>query len=172
MTRPRPRALVLVALVLALVAAGAAGWTGWSWWSATHDDSLRYSQTRDEVLRSAQQAIQNLNTLDYRTAESGVDLWVESTTGTLRDQLTQGRQSFLTQIRKAKTVTTAKILDGAVTELDDRAGKAGVIVAIELTVTPATGRPATKRERLAGQLTRAGSTWKLSSIGQVPVSAA
>ncbi|GLY93909.1 hypothetical protein [Actinoplanes sp. NBRC 103695] len=168
----RPRSLVLVALVLALVAAGAAGWTGWSWWSAAHDDSLRYSQTRDEVLRSAQQAVQNLNTLDYRTAESGVDLWVESTTGTLRDQLTQGRQNFLTQIRKAKTVTTAKILDGAVTELDDRAGKASVIVAIELTVTPAAGRPTTKRERLAGQLTRTGSTWKLSSIGQVPVSAA
>jgi len=168
----RPRFLVLAALVLALAAAGAAGWTGWSWWSAAHDDSLRYSHTRDEVLRSAEQAIQNLNTLDYRTAEKGVDLWTESTTGTLRDQLTQGRQNFLTQIRKAKTVTTAKILDGAVTELDDRAGKASVIVAIELSVTPATGRPTTKRERLAGQLTRIGSTWKLSSIGQVPVSAA
>lgn len=171
MTVPR-RHLVSLALVLALIAAGAAGWTGWSWWSATYDDSLRYSHTRDEVLRSAEQAIQNLNTLDYRTAESGVDLWAESTTGALHDQLSQGRQNFLTQIRKAKTVTTAKILDGAVTELDDRAGKASVIVAIELTVTPATGRPTTKRERLAGQLTRTGTIWKLSSIGQVPVSAA
>jgi Mce-associated membrane protein len=170
-TRPR-RLLVLSALVLALVAAGAAGWTGWSWWSAAHDDSLRYSNTRDDVLRTAEQAIQNLNTLDYRTAESGINLWVESTTGTLRDQLNQGRQNFLTQIQKAKTITTAKILDGAVTELDERAGKASVIVAIELTVTPATGRPTTKRQRLAGQLTRTGSTWKLSSIGQVPVSAA
>jgi Mce-associated membrane protein len=166
------RLLLLSALVLALVAGGAAGWTGWSWWSAAHDDSLRYSQTRDEVLRTAEQAVQNLNTLDYRTAESGIDLWVESTTGTLREQLNQGRQNFLTQIQKAKTITTAKILEGAVTELDDRAGKASVIVAIELTVTPATGRPTTKRERLAGQLTRTGSTWKLSSIGQVPVSAA
>jgi Mce-associated membrane protein len=170
-THPR-RLLVVSALVLALVAGAAAGWTGWSWWSAAHDDSLRYSHTRDEVLRTAEQAIQNLNTLDYRTAESGIDLWVESTTGTLRDQLTQGRQNFLTQIQKAKTVTEAKILDSAVTELDDRAGKASVIAAIELKVTPATGRPTTKRERLAGQLTRTGSTWKLSSIGQVPVSAA
>jgi Mce-associated membrane protein len=170
-SRPR-RLLVLSALVFALIAGGTAGWTGWSWWSAAHDDSLRYSHTRDEVLRTAEQAIQNLNTLDYRTAESGIDLWVESTTGALRDQLNQGRQNFLTQIQKAKTITTAKILDGAVTELDDRAGKASVIVAIELTVTPATGRPTTKRERLAGQLTRTGSTWKLSSIGQVPVSAA
>jgi Mce-associated membrane protein len=170
-TRPR-RLLVLSALVLTLVAAGAAGWTGWSWWSAAHDESLRYSHTRDEVLRTAEQAVQNLNTLDYRTAESGIDLWIGSTTGTLHDQLNQGRQNFLTQIKKAKTVTTAEILDGAVTELDDRAGKASVIVAIELTVTPATGRPTTKRERLAGQLTRTGSTWKLSSIGQVPVAAA
>jgi Mce-associated membrane protein len=168
----RSRSLVLSALVVALVAAGAAGWTGWSWWSAAHDDSLRYSQTRDDVLRSAEQAVQNLNTLDYRTAENGVDLWAESTTGALHDQLAQGRQNFLTQIRKARTVTTARILDGAVTELDDRAGKASVIVAVELTVTPATGRAATKRQRLAGELTRTGAVWKLSSIGQVPVSAA
>jgi len=168
----RPRRLVLVALALVLVAAGAAGWTGWSWYAAAHDDSLRFSQTRDEVLRSAEQAIQNLNTLDHRTADSGVDLWIASTTGPLHDQLTQGRENFLAQIRKAKTVTTAKILDGAVTELDDRAGKASVIVAIELTVTPAAGRATTKRERLAGQLTRTGDVWKLSSIGQVPVSAA
>jgi Mce-associated membrane protein len=168
----RPRLLLLSALLLALIAGGAAGWTGWSWWSAAHDDSLRYSHTRDEVLRTAEQAVQNLNTLDYRTAESGIDLWIESTTGTLRDQLNQGRQNFLTQIQKAKTTTTAKILEGAVTELDDRAGKASVIVAVELTVTPAAGRPTTKRERLAGQLTRTGSTWKLSSIGQVPVLAA
>jgi Mce-associated membrane protein len=170
MTLRRP--LVSLALALVLIAAVGAGWTGWSWWSATHDDSLRYSQTRDEVLRSAEQAIQNLNTLDYRTAESGIGLWTDSTTGTLHDQLEQGRQNFLKQIQQAKTVTTAKILDGAVTELDDRAGKASVIVAVELSVTPATGRATTKRERLAGQLARVGSAWKLSSIGQVPVSAA
>ena len=171
MTLDRGRIPVLLALVLAVAAAGAAAWTGWSWWSAAHDDSLRYSHTRDEVLRSAEQGIQNLNTLDYRTADQGVQLWIESTTGTLHDQLNQGRQNFLQQIRQAKTITTAKILDGAVTELDDRAGKASVIVAVELTVTPATGKPTTKRERLAGQLARTGSAWKLSSIGQVPVSA-
>ena len=50
---------ILRAAALALlVAAGTAGWTGWSWWSATHDDSLRYSQTRDEVQRTAEQAVQ------------------------------------------------------------------------------------------------------------------
>jgi Mce-associated membrane protein len=165
------RLVMLSALVLTLAAAGAAGWTGWSWWSAAHDDSLRYSHTRDEVLAGAEQGIQNLNTLDYRTAEQGVDLWIGSTTGTLHDQLTAGRQDFLTQIKRAKTVTTARILDGAVTELDERAGKASVIVAVELTVTPATGKPATKRQRLGGELTRTGEVWKLSSVGQVPVTA-
>jgi Mce-associated membrane protein len=162
---------VALALVFALAAAGAAGWTGWSWWSAAHDDSLRYSQTRDDVLRSAEQSIQNLNTLDYRTADQGLALWLDSTTGTLHDQLSSGRQGFLTQIKQARTVTTAKILDGAVTELDERAGKASVIVAVELTVIPAAGKPATKRQRLGGELTRTGEVWKLSSVGPVPVTA-
>jgi Mce-associated membrane protein len=163
--------LTLLALVLVVAAVLSAGWFGWSWYRAAHDDALAYSQARDEALRVGEQAIQNLNTLDYRKAQQGIRIWEDSTTGDLHDQLVSGSAAFLGQIAQAKTVTTAKVLDGAVTELDERAGKASVIVAVDITVTPTTGQPTDKRERLSGQLTRTGSGWKLSAVGQVPVSA-
>lgn len=163
--------MLVLALVLVLVAGGGAGWFGWSWYAAAHDDALTYSQTRDRVLQAAEQAVQNLNTLDYRTAADGLKLWQESTTGSLHDQLVNGAGSFLDQIAKAKTVTTARIIDGAVTELDDHAGKASFLVAVEITVTPAAGSPTQKRERLSGEVTRTDAGWKLSAIGQVPVAA-
>ncbi|GIH18412.1 hypothetical protein [Rugosimonospora africana] len=167
------RANLWTLLALAMVAAAvvSTGWFGWSWYAAAHDDTLTYSRTRDDVLRAGEQAIQNLNTLDYRTAQQGIKVWQDSTTGDLHNQLVSGSATFLSQIAEAKTVTVAKVLDGAVTELDEHAGKASVIVAVDITVTPASGQPADKRERLSGQLTRTGTGWKLSAVGQVPVSA-
>jgi Mce-associated membrane protein len=153
-------------IILAVLATGCAGWFGWSWYDASHDDSLAYSRTRDDVLRAGEQAIQNLNTLDYRNVDQGLALWAGSTTGDLHQQIEQGRAQFEQQVRAAKTRSTARVLDGAVTELDDRTGKASVIVAVQITVTPATGRPTTKLSRLKGQLTRTPSGWQLSALGQ------
>jgi Mce-associated membrane protein len=47
-----------------------------------------------------------------------------------------------------------------------------IIVALQITVTPAHGTAATKQSRQEGSLTRTSSGWKLSSLGQVPVGAA
>jgi Mce-associated membrane protein len=161
--------LLAAALVPAVITASCAGWFGWSWYRAAHDDSLRYSQTRDEVLRAGEQAVQNLNTLDYRDVDRGLNTWQDSSAGELHQQITQGREQFEQQVRQAKTISTARILEGAVTELDDRAGKAGVIVAVQITVTPPTGSPTTKQSRLLGQLTRTPSGWKLTALGQAPI---
>jgi Mce-associated membrane protein len=161
--------VLLVATVLVVVAAVCAGYFGWSWYGAAHDDSLAYSRDRDAVLRAAEQGVQNMNTLDYRKVDQGLASWEASSTGDLHQQLVQGRAQFAQQVRAAKTVTTAKILDAAVTELDDRAGKAGAIVAVQITVTPPTGSPATKQSRMRAQLTRTRSGWKLSALGQAPL---
>jgi Mce-associated membrane protein len=83
-----------------------------------------------------------------------------------------GQASFEQQIEQAQTVTTARILDGALTGMNLHAGTAEIIVAIQLTVTPAHGSAATKQSRLAGQLTLTPSGWKLSALSQVPVGAA
>jgi Mce-associated membrane protein len=155
--------------VLVILAGACAAYFGWSWYSAAHDDSLAYSRTRDTVLRAAEQGVQNMNTLDYRKVDQGLAAWEASSTGDLHQELVQGRAQFTSQVQLAKTVTTAKIIDAAVTELDDRTGKAGVIVGVQITVTPPTGAPTTKQSRMRAQLTRTSSGWKLSALGQAPV---
>ena len=61
------------------------------------------------------------------------------------------------------------MLDAALTGLTSRS--ATIIVAIQITVTPASGAPNTKQSRLEGQLTKTVSGWKLSALSQVPVQA-
>ncbi|MGH3389477.1 MAG: hypothetical protein ACRDOO_11440 [Actinomadura sp.] len=158
-----------VAIVLVAIAAACAAWFGTGWYRAANDDSLHFSQARDEALRAGEQAIQNLNTLDHRNVGQGLAGWLDSTTGDLHSQISQGRPQFEQQVAQAKTTSTARILDGAITELDERAGKARIIVAIQLTVTPADGNPTTKQSRLQGELTRTDTGWKLSALGQAAV---
>lgn len=157
------------AVALAVAAALAAAWSGWSWYGAAHDGSRAYAQARDEVLQSGEQGIQNLNTLDYRSLTQSLKAWQDSSTSDLYRDIVQGRAQFEQEVQKAKTITSAKVLESAVTELDTHSGKARVIVAMEITVTPPTGQPAIKKSRLIGELTKTASGWKLSALGQAPV---
>ncbi|MFB8140837.1 hypothetical protein [Streptomyces parvus] len=161
--------LLLAALALVVCAAGAAGWGGWQRYEASHDDAASFAQARDDALAAGEQAVQNMNTLDHKALEQGLDSWEQSTTGDLHRQLVDGRDDFARQIAEAKTVSTAKVLSGAVTELDQRAGRAGVMVALRVTVTAPKSEPAVKESRLLGTLTRTSGGWKLSALGQAPV---
>ena len=164
--------LVATALVLAVLAAVFAAWSGWSWYRAAQAGSAQAAQLRDQVLQAGEQAVQNFNTLDYRKVAAGLALWEQSSTGPLHTEISAGRAQFERQIQQTKTVTTARILDGALTALNTRAGTASIIVAVQITVTPAHGSPVTKQTRLAGTLASTASGWKLSALGQVPVGAA
>ncbi|MDT0402830.1 nuclear transport factor 2 family protein [Streptomyces edwardsiae] len=164
-TRPLPA----LALALTLVAGGFAVRAGQDWYDAAHDDRAAYAGQRDAVLAAGEQAVQNLNTLDHRDVNRGLDLWESSTTGELHEQLTTGRTEFADQVKAAKTVTTARVLSGAVTELDDRAGRARVLVALRVTVKADGGAKTDKDSRMLGELTRTDGRWKLSALGQAPV---
>ncbi|MEU1486488.1 hypothetical protein [Streptomyces sp. NPDC005752] len=170
MARVRTRnPLSVAAVTLALAAAVAAGWGGWARYDAGNDDAADYARARDDALAAGEQAVQNMNTLDHAKLDQGLDSWEESTTGDLHRQLVDGRDEFVKQIETAKTVSTAEILSGAVTELDDRAGRAGVMVALRVTVTAPEGKPVAKESRMLGQLTRTSDGWKLNALGQAPV---
>jgi Mce-associated membrane protein len=162
----------LLSTACALLAAAVvfAGWAGWYWLSAPRASAA--AGTRDEALREGEQAVLNFNTLDYRTVGQGLNLWEQSSTGSLHTEIASGRSSFEQQIKQAKSVTTAKILDAALSALNAQAGTASIIVAMQITVTPAHGAAATKQSRQEGVLTRTASGWKLSSLEQVPVGAA
>jgi Mce-associated membrane protein len=164
--------LVATALVLAVLAAGFAAWSGWSLYRASNAGPPPSAQLRDQVLQAGEQAVQNFNTLDYRKVAAGLALWEQASTGPLLAEIKAGHSQFTQQIEQTKTVTTARILDGALTALNQQAGTASLMVAVQITVTPASGSPATKQSRLLGTLTRTSSGWKLSALGQVPVGAA
>ncbi len=164
--------LRVTALVLAILAAGFAAWSGWSWYQAGRAGPGAAAQVRDQALQAGEQAVQNFNTLSYRNVAAGLRLWEQSSTGTLHREITSGAAQFAQQIRKAKTITTAKILDGALTSLNTRTGTASIIVAVQITVTPPHGSPTVKQSRLTGELTRTAAGWKLSQLGQAPVGSA
>ena len=167
MTLKRIDPVVGTAAVLLLAAVVFAALAGWSWASAPRVSGL--AQSRDQALRAGEQAVLNFNTLDYRAVGPGLRLWEQSSTGTLHAQVVAGQASFAQQIRQAKTITTARVLDAALTGLSARS--ATIIVAIAITVTPASGAPNTKQNRLEGQLTKTSAGWKLSALSQVPVQA-
>jgi Mce-associated membrane protein len=164
--------LLAVAIALVVIAAGCAGWFGWSWYHAEHSGSVASARLRDQVLQQGEQAVQNFNTLDYRNLSQGLSLWRSSSTGTLRTEITRGQAQFEQAVRNARTVTTAQVLDAALTSLSPQAGTACIIVALQITVKPQTGLATTKLSRLQGTLQRTSSGWKLSTLGQVPVGTA
>ncbi|WP_207943726.1 hypothetical protein, partial [Actinomadura sp. KC345] len=170
---PAPRRLsrdplVRVASLVTLIAMAAAAWFGWSYQSASGNPDLAYAAERDKVLAAADQAIVNLNTLDHRNVDAGLKVWQDSTTAELYDEIVKGRSRLESEVRKAETTSTAKILESGLTELDTRAGKAGVIAGVRITITGAEGKPSDNIRRFAGQLTKTSSGWKLSALGQAP----
>jgi Mce-associated membrane protein len=157
--------VLAAAVLLAIAAAACAGWFGWSWQAAAHSDTLGISRARDAALQDAEQGVLNFNTLNYRDASAGLRLWLDSSTGTLHSQLSQNLRQEIQLVQGKQTITTAKILDGAVTQLDTGAGTASVMVAVAVTVTPAKGSPFTEQESEVGQLSMTPSGWKLSALG-------
>lgn len=170
--RPRWTRDPLIVTACALLAAAVvfAAFSGWAWLTAPRASAA--APITGEALRAGEQAVLNFNTLDYRHVDQGLKLWAQSSTGALHSQVVAGRTAFEQQVRQARTVTMAKILDAALTSLNIHAGTARIMVALQITVIPATGAPVTKQSRLAGVLNRTPAGWKLSALGQVPVSAA
>jgi Mce-associated membrane protein len=163
-----PQLSLTAAVALLVAAAAVAGWFGVSWASAAGDDSLSYSRVRDEVNRVGQAAIVTMNNLDYRKVDQGLKDWETATTGALHNEIVQGKQQSRDAIVQAQSVTKATVLSSAVSELDDRAGQASVLVALKVNVAVKGQEPADKYMRLSGKLQRTQDGWKLYEIGQVP----
>jgi Mce-associated membrane protein len=158
-------------LVLLLVAALVAASGTFMWWQADRDPDRADAQTRDTVLIEARQAIETMNTLDYRSVDKGVKAWSQVTTGTLRDQLAGVSADDRTLLAEQKKISTGRVVDAAVIDTDD--GTATVIAAVEVTVRDAAkpgSEPTVKRNRFSADLVKVGGRWKLESLQQVAVS--
>ena len=156
--------MIAVPTVLAVTAAG---WSGVSWYRAAHDESLSSGAARDAALQDAQQATINLNTLDYRRVQEGLALWEQSATGALLDEVRTNRATYARVITDSATTTTAQTLDGAVAELDERAGTARVLVGVDVTSVRERGEASCVRRRIQLEMRRVQGAWKVERLAPV-----
>jgi Mce-associated membrane protein len=164
---PLPR---IARAVLAL-AVGFFGFAGWTFLHTKGDDRLSYAADRDTVLRAGRQQVAELTTLDSHDVDAALRRWLTATAGPLHDQLSATSDATRTALRSAGTVATGTILDAAVSELDQRAGTAKLLVSVEIT-TAKPGQPdSAKRNRFLAGLSRGQGDWKLSTLDQVPLGA-
>lgn len=166
MARVKTQRTVLVALavVVPILAALAVGLAGFRWYSAAHDEALAQAQQRETVLRQAEQAAINLNTLDYRNVEQGLQLWQRSTTGALHDELSSNAKRYAQVIGQGKVKTQAEVRGSAVKRLNPASQTAVVLIGIDVTVIPDSGKPTAKRERLRLTMSNTPQGWKASRV--------
>jgi Mce-associated membrane protein len=159
-----PRRLLVIAVVLTALVAVVFGAL---WALATTSGSLELARDRDAALGDARQAAINLNTLDYRSAQAGLDQWEQASTGQVLTEFQQNRDQYAKLVQESRRSTVATVPAAAVTELDEHAGVARVLVAIDVTVTPEGEAPAVTRQRLQMEMTRTPTGWKVSKLSPV-----
>lgn len=174
MTTPREhgvrRRMWRIGWVSLIVAAGLATWSGVSWWQASHDDAASLARMRDDVLRAGTQEIAALNTMNAAHLDQGLRLWLDASTGTLRDQLRDTEPQSRQRVEQAQSSAAGRVTDAVVTQLNRQAGTAAIIAAVDIRVTPRTGSATTQRNRYQAGLTLTTAGWKLSSLTAIPVS--
>ena len=159
---------VLVLAVLTMLAVLAALFFGVRLGLALTDDNLALAQARDAVLIDARQAAINLNTLDSADVQAGLDLWAQSSTGSVLEEFQRNRETYAKFVAEAKRSTEASVVDAAVAELDLRAGLARVLVGVDVIVRPEGQEPVLSRQRLQLEMTRMpDGVWKVSRIAPV-----
>ncbi|MGO1053536.1 hypothetical protein [Crossiella sp. CA198] len=166
-TRKPLRLPVIAAVTAVLLAAG----SGWWWLASAAGDNVRFAELREQVRAVGERAVAEFNSLDYRRVDEGMRRWLDTSTGALHEELRSTGAASKKQIEETKTVTTGRVTDAAITELDDRAGKAKLLAAVEIEVAPDGAAATTKRNRFQAELTRTETGWKLSALGPVPVAA-
>lgn len=168
-TKVRRRAW-LAGGALVIVAVAFAGFSGWSWWTASHDEARSLQQLRDNVRQAGQREIAALNTMDPAHLDEGLQRWLQASTGTLHDQLRSSEAQSRQQVEQAKSSAVGTVTDAAVTRLDQRAGTASMIAAVDIQVTPQSGSATTERNRYRAELALTVDGWKLRSLTAIPVS--
>jgi Mce-associated membrane protein len=169
--RPRRRlpAVSPVTALVALVAlaAVAAVFFGARWALAENDEGLELAAQRETVQLDARQAAINLNTLDYRNVAAGLDMWEQTSTGTLLEEFRANRAEYEQVVTEARRVTVATVQDAAVAELDVRSGIARVLVGVDVEVRPEGQDPVVTRQRLQLEMTRTDQGWRASRVAPV-----
>ncbi|VVJ16832.1 FIG00821219: MCE associated membrane protein [Amycolatopsis camponoti] len=151
--------VLIVAVVLAVLAASA---TGYTWWRASSDDSFARGRDRDAVLAAAGPELVTLNTIDYRSAGADVDRWIAATTGQYGKDLSGDRQVQIDRATTARTVSSASLVQAAVTEVSD--GSARLLAVLDVRVSTGGSAASPRLNRLTVDVTRSPDGWKISGV--------
>jgi Mce-associated membrane protein len=164
--------MVLASMVALLGLVGSVVF-GLLWWNTSHGESANVAASRDQALAAARQIAVNLQTLDYKTVDKGLDTWEASATGPLLHEFQAHRKQYAAQIVAARTATTARLVDAALSDLDVAAGRATAIAAVDVSASQAAdgahSLPTTKPVRIQLNLVRTSDAgWKAAAAGPVP----
>ena len=151
-----------VLVVAAVLAVLAAAFSGWSWWRAASDDSSARGRERDAVLAAAGPELVTLNTIDYRNAGADVDRWIAATTGQYGKDLAGDRQLQIDRASSARTVSSASLVQAAVTEISD--GTARLLAVLDVRVSTGGAAVTPRLNRLTVDVSRASDGWKISGV--------
>jgi Mce-associated membrane protein len=168
------RRAVLGRALVVLVAAGliACCWQSWRWWDATRSDNAvaaSIAAARDAAATAGRDGMVTFNTMDYRQVDASLDRWAEISTGSLHEQVVHDRAKAVKSVTDAKTVTTAQLLQLALTTFDNDGGTATVIGVVEIRSIPDGKQATTTRAGFAGQVRREGADGKVDAVQTLPV---
>ena len=158
-------AIAALALVVGLV-------FGVLWFLAVHGPGASTAAARDDAVVAAKQIALNLQSLDYNTVDKGLDVWEQSATGPLLDEIHKNRQQYADQLRKVQTSSTANVKDVALVDFEPDAGKATAIASVDVsttqTVNGAETVPVTRQVRVQLGLVRTPDAgWKAASASAI-----
>lgn len=154
----RPRALWLLAAVLAATAIAVAATLGRSAWEDHRD-----AATRAEALAAGRQLAVNFVTLDAKTFDVDTARVVAGATGEFKKQYESTLAQLKPVVEANRSVSTVERAEAAFVSGDD--DSAQVIVGIVApTTNTATPKPEKKTYRLRLGLEKTGDTWKVSSL--------
>jgi Mce-associated membrane protein len=159
----RWRRAALAAGALAIVAGVALGWqSGRTDPTPTH--AAATAAARDQVLIAASEAVETLNTLDHRDVAGGLETWESVTTGELGDQIAGIQADQAAALAEAGAVSTARVVEAAVVDLDAAAGAAEVIAFVEVTIQPGSGRASVDRHQYSVEMRRVDGRWLVAAL--------
>ncbi|MGX7824259.1 hypothetical protein ACTG9Q_04135 [Actinokineospora sp. 24-640] len=164
---PLRNPVVVAAVALLGLCAAAAVWFGVAWVRAEADDALDTARARDEAARTGEQAVLLFHTMDHKSVDAQLALWVDASTGDMLDQLERGKGSAKAIIEQRKRISTATAYSTAVIDLNDTTGTATIISAVHQKISEDDAAPVDKYLRVQAALQRGEQGWKLTGIAYI-----
>lgn len=161
---PRRLAAIVVAVALG---AGALAW--WAHWQddAGDGDRARIVASREDALQAASGGMVAFNTVDHAHIRETVDGWLEVSAGALHREVRRDRATIVARARKARTDSSAEVLQTAVAGFDEDAGKATVLGVLTIRTAPSKGEATTRTSRFRVLVQRIDSAWKITYLETV-----